>query len=121
MRISRRVQQNEAAIFVQGSGLGGARPKATSSAGSLIRTHKSYIQQRYTYDGQCKAAGLSNMHGLRHRYAQDRYEALADWKTPAAQRALDAQARQAISRESGHERTRSRQCIWDDEEASYDV
>ncbi|MCA8340618.1 hypothetical protein [Burkholderia cepacia] len=84
MRISRRVQQNEAAIFVQGSGLGGARPKATSSAGSLIRTHKSYIQQRYTYDGQCKAAGLSNMHGLRHRYAQDRYEALADWKTPAA-------------------------------------
>ncbi|MCW5140673.1 phage integrase N-terminal domain-containing protein [Burkholderia cenocepacia] len=84
-------------------------------AGSLIPASKSYIQQRHTYDGQCKAAGLSNMHGLRHRYAQDRYEVLTGWKAPAAggpsarsltpaQRAVDAQARQAISRELGHER-----------------
>ncbi|MEB2604407.1 integrase domain-containing protein [Burkholderia cenocepacia] len=82
-------------------------------AGSLIPASKSYIQQRHTYDGQCKAAGLSNMHGLRHRYAQDRYEVLTGWKAPAAggpsarsltpaQRAVDAQARQAISRELGH-------------------
>lgn len=87
-----------------------------AGAGSLIPAHKSYIGQRHTYDGQCKAAGLSNMHGLRHRYAQDRYEALTGWKAPAAggpsarsltpaQRTLDAQARQAISRELGHERT----------------
>ncbi len=87
-----------------------------AGAGSLIPAHKSYIGQRRTYDGQCKAAGLSNMHGLRHRYAQDRYEALTGWKAPAAggpsartltpaQRALDAQARQAISRELGHKRT----------------
>ncbi|MGV8401403.1 phage integrase N-terminal domain-containing protein [Pseudomonas aeruginosa] len=86
-----------------------------AGAGSLIPAHKSYIQQRHTYDGQCKAAGLSNMHGLRHRYAQDRYEALTGWKAPAAggpsarlltpeQRAVDSQARQAISRELGHER-----------------
>ncbi len=84
--------------------------------GSLIPAHKSFIQQRHVYDGQCKAAGLSHMHGLRHRYAQQRYEALTGWKAPAAggpsageltpaQRALDAQARQAISRELGHERT----------------
>uniref|UniRef100_UPI00016ADAB1 integrase domain-containing protein n=1 Tax=Burkholderia humptydooensis TaxID=430531 RepID=UPI00016ADAB1 len=87
-----------------------------AGAGSLIPAHKNYIQQRHTYDGQCKAAGLSNMHGLRHRYAQDRYEALTGWKAPAAggpaarsptpaQRTLDTQARQAISRELGHERT----------------
>ncbi|MDR1462026.1 MAG: integrase domain-containing protein [Azoarcus sp.] len=83
--------------------------------GSLIPAHKTYIQQRNIYDGQCKAAGLSNMHGLRHRYAQMRYEALTGWKAPAAggpsrcsltkgQRTQDAQARQSISRELGHER-----------------
>lgn len=87
-----------------------------TGAGALIPAHKNYIQQRHTYDGQCKAAGLSNMHGLRHRYAQDRYEVLTGWKAPAAggpsardltpaQRNLDTQTRQAISRELGHERT----------------
>jgi len=56
------------------------------------------------------------MHGLRHRYAQMRYEALTGWKAPAAggpsvksltpaQRGKDATARQTISRELGHERT----------------
>lgn len=87
-----------------------------AGAGALIPAHKNFIQQRRTYDGQCKAAGLSNMHGLRHRYAQERYETLTGWKAPAAggpvaqsltpaQRVLDVQARQAISRELGHERT----------------
>jgi hypothetical protein len=54
-----------------------------AGAGSLIPAHKTYIQQRNVYDGQCKATGLSHMHGLRHRYAQARYEALAGWKAPA--------------------------------------
>nr|WP_302227065.1 integrase domain-containing protein [Azotobacter vinelandii]WKN21088.1 integrase domain-containing protein [Azotobacter vinelandii] len=83
--------------------------------GSLIPAHKTYIQQRHIYDGQCKAAGLSNMHGLRHRYAQMRYETLTGWKSPAAggpgtaqfdlsQRLVDRHARQQISRELGHER-----------------
>lgn len=83
--------------------------------GSLIPSHKTYIQQRHAYDGQCKAAGLSNMHGLRHQYAQMRYEALTGWKAPAAggpsikvlsptQRMEDNHARQTISRELGHER-----------------
>jgi site-specific recombinase XerC len=87
-----------------------------AGAGSLIPAHKNYIQQRNTYDGQCKAAGLSHMHGLRHRYAQSRYEILTGWKAPAAggfsakelsatQRIKDAHARQLISRELGHERT----------------
>jgi integrase len=84
-------------------------------AGSLIPAHKTYIQQRHTYDGQCKTAGLSKMHGLRHLYAQTRYESLTGWKAPAsggpvarmltsAQRTQDAIARQTISCELGHER-----------------
>ena len=87
-----------------------------AGAGSLVPAQKTYIQQRDAYDGQCKAAGLSNMHGLRHHYAQARYKALTGYKAPAAggpsthlltpaQRAYDAMARQTISQELGHERT----------------
>lgn len=89
--------------------------RSLAGNGSLIPAHKSYIQQRHVYDGQCKAAGLSNMHGLRHQYAQMRYEALAGWKPPAAGglpqaalsselRLLDGYARRVISQELGHER-----------------
>lgn len=88
---------------------------ALAGAGSLIPAYLTYIQQRHVYDGQCKAARLSNMHGLRHRYAQQRYEVLTGWKSPAAggpavkqltpeQRLFDLEARQQISRELGHER-----------------
>ncbi|WP_154355141.1 MULTISPECIES: phage integrase N-terminal domain-containing protein [Pseudomonadota] len=84
-------------------------------ARSLIPAHKNYIQQRHVYDGQCKAAGLSHMHGLRHQYAQSRYEALTGWKAPAAggpqsqaltlaQRLIDTAARERISKELGHNR-----------------
>lgn len=82
--------------------------------GSLIPAHRSYIQQRNVYDGQCKSAGLHRMHGLRHQYAQARYEVLTGWKAPAAggpstkmltpeQRLQDFHARQTISYELGHE------------------
>jgi integrase len=86
-----------------------------AGSGSLIPANKTYIQQRNIYDGQCKAAGLSNMHGLRHHYAQARYEALTGWASPKAggpranqldpaRRQSDRLARQQISRELGHER-----------------
>ncbi|HDS0949238.1 TPA: integrase domain-containing protein [Stenotrophomonas maltophilia] len=86
-----------------------------AGTGSLIPTNKTYIQQRHVYDGQCKAAGLSHMHGLRHQYAQSRYETLTGWSAPSAggppvrtlsdtQRTQDTAARQIISRELGHER-----------------
>ena len=86
-----------------------------AGAGSLIPAHKNYILQRHVYDGQCKAAGLSHMHGLRHQYAQSRYEALTGWKAPAAggpqrqaltmaQRLIDTAARECISKELGHNR-----------------
>ncbi|MDR2625381.1 MAG: hypothetical protein LBC37_03535 [Zoogloeaceae bacterium] len=81
----------------------------------MERNAWTYIRQRQVYDGQCKWAGLSNMHGLRHRYAQTRYEVLAGWAAPKAggpranqldpfQRQSDRLARQEISRELGHER-----------------
>ena len=86
-----------------------------AGAGSLIPPYKTYIQHRHTYDGQCQAAGLSRMHGLRHLFAQTRYEELTGWKAPAAggptrsmlnrvQRVLDFDIRQTISHELGHER-----------------
>jgi len=86
-----------------------------AGTGSLIPANKTYIQQRHVYDGQCKAAGLSHMHALRHQYAQSRYEALTGWPASAAggppvttlndtQRTQDTAARQIISRELGHER-----------------
>jgi hypothetical protein len=55
------------------------------------------------------------VHGLRHAYAQRRYEELTGWKSPAAggpcskqlrpeQKAVDREVRLIISRELGHER-----------------
>jgi hypothetical protein len=55
------------------------------------------------------------MHGLRHAYAQKRYEELTGWKSPAAggptskmltieQKNIDHQTRLGISQELGHER-----------------
>ena len=86
-----------------------------AGTGSLIPANKTYIQQRHVYDGQCKAASLSSMHGLRHQYSQSRYEALTGWKAPSAggpssgglsdtQQTIDVEVRQVISRELGHER-----------------
>jgi len=86
-----------------------------AGTGSLIPANKTYIQHRHVYDGQCRAASLSHMHGLRHQYAQNRYETLTGWKSPAAggpgtaqldlsQRLADRHARQQISHELGHER-----------------
>lgn len=86
-----------------------------AGVGSLIPANKTYIQQRHVYDGQCKTAGLSNMHGLRHQYAQMRYEALTGWKAPAVggpaaiqlspvERHHDKHVRLMISQELGHGR-----------------
>ncbi len=83
--------------------------------GSLIPYGKKYIQQVKVYERQCKNAGLSKVHGLRHAYAQRRYEEITGWKPPAAggpssrqltpeQREIDRQARLEISREMGHGR-----------------
>jgi len=83
--------------------------------GSLIPSSRSYIQQRRVYERHSARAGLNKLHGLRHAYAQARYEELTGFDAPAAggltsrelsdaQRQLDHQARLMISRELGHER-----------------
>jgi len=91
------------------------RARRLAGLGSLIPSNRNYVQQLRIYEGNTLRAGLSNMHGLRHAYAQNRYEELTGWKAPAAggpkaktltpeQRETDHQARLTIGRELGHER-----------------
>ena len=91
------------------------RARRLAGLGSLIPSNRNYMQQLRVYEGNTLRAGLSQMHGLRHAYAQNRYEELTGWKAPAAggpkaksltpeQRDTDRQARLTISRELGHER-----------------
>jgi len=83
--------------------------------GSLIPSERNYVQQLRQYERQTANAGLSKMHGLRHAYAQTRYEELTGWKSPAAggpiskalspgQKVMDHQARRTLSLELGHSR-----------------
>jgi site-specific recombinase XerC len=82
---------------------------------SLIPEKKSYIKQRCVYDKQVARAGLKNLHGLRHAYAQLRYQELTGWKAPinggpksnqltAEQKKIDYQARMILTEELGHSR-----------------
>ncbi len=81
--------------------------------GALIPAVRNYVQQLRVYERQTANAGLSKLHGLRHAYAQTRYEELTSWKSPAAggpvakvlspgQKVLDRHARRTISLELGH-------------------
>ena len=91
------------------------RARRLAGKGSLIPSNRNYRQQLRIYEGHTLRAGLSKMHGLRHAYAQHRYEELAGWQSPAAggpatqsltldQRALDRKARAVVSNELGHNR-----------------
>lgn len=91
------------------------RAHKLAGKGSLIPSARNYVQQVRIYVGHTVRAGLSKMHGLRHAYAQQRYEEMTGWKSPAAggpnyksltsdQRELDREVRLVISRELGHER-----------------
>ena len=83
--------------------------------GALIPSNKNYEEQLHRYERQVRTAAIRNPHGLRHAYAQRRYEELTGWKSPLAggpatksltteQRALNEGARVTISRELGHSR-----------------
>lgn len=91
------------------------RARRLAGLGSLIPSNRNYRQQMRVYEGNTLRAGLSQMHGLRHAYAQNRYEELTGWKAPAAdgpdrksltpeQRELDHEVRRIISQELGHDR-----------------
>lgn len=82
---------------------------------SLIPQGKQYIQQRHVYDKQVNRAGLRNLHGLRHAYAQKRYKELTGWNAPInggvsfkkltkQQKKIDFEARIILSEELGHSR-----------------
>lgn len=91
------------------------RAAQVAGSGALIPPHVSYVQQMRRYERQTAAAGLAKMHGLRHAYAQERYQDLTGWAAPAAggptsaqltleQRVGDLEARLVISAELGHGR-----------------
>jgi hypothetical protein len=91
------------------------RAHKLAGKGSLIPSHRNYVQQLRIYEGHTLRAGLSKMHGLRHAYAQQRYAELTGWRAPTAggpisksltseQKTLDGKVHLIISRELGHER-----------------
>ena len=91
------------------------RARQLAGNGSLIPSSRNYRQQLRIYERHTANAGLSKMHGLRHAYAQQRYQELTGWPAPAAggptvkaltpeQKLIDQKARLTISRELGHER-----------------
>lgn len=82
---------------------------------SLIPPNKNYIQQRNVYEKQVMRAGLKNLHGLRHAYAQRRYKELTGWdaaisgglksvEMTAQQKEIDYKARMILTEELGHSR-----------------
>ncbi len=89
--------------------------KTIAANGSLIPRSIRYDKQRGRYEKATNQVGLNKMHGLRHRYAQQRYQELTGWPCRHAggpchkeltpeQKAIDKNARSIISRELGHER-----------------
>jgi site-specific recombinase XerD len=60
------------------------RAHRLAGRGSLIPSNRNYVQQMRVYEGNTRRAGLHQMHGLRHAYAQARYEELTGWPCPAA-------------------------------------
>jgi hypothetical protein len=92
-----------------------AKMQAGKLGNSLIPPTKTYIRHRYVYDKQVVRAGLRNLHGLRHAYAQQRYKELTGWEAPinggptstelsSAQKAIDQQVRLILTEELGHSR-----------------
>ena len=89
--------------------------KAFAKGGSLIPAQLNYVQHLNRYQRQLRNAGMKKLHGLRHAYAQQRYEEMTGWKAPVPggpapkslttdQHALDRKARAVISSELGHNR-----------------
>jgi hypothetical protein len=89
--------------------------KRLASGGSLIPATLTYREQLNAFKAQCVRAGINRVHGLRHRYAQERYAQKTGWQCPARggptkkqltpeQCSIDQRARLEISLELGHGR-----------------
>ncbi len=83
---------------------------------ALIPNEKSYIVHRRAFQYATLKAGITNMHGLRHNYAQWRFFKLTGFRCPAAggpaktdlnpvEREHDQAARLVIAEELGHGRS----------------
>lgn len=92
-----------------------ARASALAGKASMIPPDKTYVAWLSTYKEATRIAGARRLHGLRHGYAQARFEVLAGFKAPAAggpsrdqltpeQRDIDLHVRLQISTELGHAR-----------------
>jgi integrase len=93
--------------------LDAAKALVPQVSASLIPADVTYIRQRRKFDGWVQTIGLGGTHGLRHTWAQRRYEALAGFPCPQAggplweamteaQRLADSEAREILSHEMGH-------------------
>ncbi|MFZ7286269.1 phage integrase N-terminal domain-containing protein [Avibacterium gallinarum] len=82
---------------------------------SLIPAHKNYEQQMRTYEYQTTKVGELKNHGLRHAYAQRRYETLSGLSSPKnggktsrklseGERQRNLESRLQVSSELGHNR-----------------
>jgi hypothetical protein len=89
--------------------------KKLADSGSLIPRDSTYKAQLKAFRAECKRVGINGVHGLRHRYAQERYVHKTGWPCPARggptakqlspeQRSIDQRARLEISAELGHGR-----------------
>lgn len=88
---------------------------AVAGDDSLIPNDKSYIEHRKAFEYQTLKAGMVNLHGLRHNYAQWRYKTLTGTPCPKAggktkdelthsEQIADKDARLTIAEELGHSR-----------------
>ncbi len=89
--------------------------KRLAAGGSLIPEGSTYKDQLKAFRAECKRVGINGVHGLRHRYAQERYFQKTGWSCPARggptakqltpeQRSIDQRARLEVSLELGHGR-----------------
>jgi hypothetical protein len=89
--------------------------KQVANGARLIPSEMRYRAQLQRFRSECNRTGINGVHGLRHKYAQDRYRQLTGWPAPAAggprskelnvqQKARDYEARLIVSKEMGHGR-----------------
>lgn len=82
---------------------------------SLIPSHKNYAQQMRSYEYQTAKVGELKNHGLRHAYAQRRYETLSGLSSPKnggktsrklseSEKQRNLESRLQVSSELGHNR-----------------
>ena len=57
--------------------------KKLADGGSLIPEGSTYKDQLKAFRAECKRVGINGVHGLRHRYAQERYLQKTHWECPA--------------------------------------